>query len=104
MGSRLCVAVAVDDVCCVVRQSDAVVFAYDAVEPLHLMSYLVVYGKQCGRALGRHGRGDEYAAVWLIPFFSKDLASGVDGLHSVLVSNLEIQCTFAAALGRHPEC
>ena len=104
VDSRLCVAIAVDDVCCAVRQSDTVVFTYDAVEPLHLMSYLVVYGKQRGSASGRHGRRDEYAAVKLVPFVGKDAAVGAYGLHRVMVNNLEIQCAFAVSVCRHPEC
>ena len=54
VDSRLRVAVAMDDVGSVVRQSAAVVFADYAVEPLHLVSDPVAYAEQRGSAPGRH--------------------------------------------------
>ena len=54
VDSRLRVAVTMDDVGSVVRQSAAVVFADYAVEPLHLVSDSVAYVEQRGSAPGRH--------------------------------------------------
>ena len=104
VDSRLRVAVAMDDVGSVVRQSAAVVFADYAIEPLHLVSDSVAYAEQRGCAPGRHRRHDEYAAVGLVPFVGKDAASGAERLNRITVYNLKIQCAFAAAVSRHPEC
>ena len=104
VDSRLRVAVAMDDVGSVVRQSAAVVFADYAVEPLHLVSDSVAYAEQRGGAPGRHRRHDEYAAVGFVPFVGKDAASGAERLNHITVYNLKIQCAFAAAVSRHPEC
>ena len=104
VDSLLRVAVAMDDVGSVVRQSAAVVFADYAVEPLHLVSDPVAYAEQRGSAPGRHRRHDEYATVGLVPFVGKDAASGAECLNRITVYNLKIQCAFAAAVSRHPEC
>ena len=104
VDSRLRVAVAMDDVGSVVRQSAAVVFVDYAIEPLHLVSDSVAYAEQRGGAPGRHRRHDEYAAVGLVPFVGKDAASGAERLNRITVYNLKIQCAFAAAVSRHPEC
>ena len=104
VDSRLRVAVAMDDVGSVVRQSAAVVFADYAIEPLHLVSDSVAYAEQRGGAPGRHRRHDEYAAVGLVPFVGKDVASGAERLNRITVYNLKIQCAFAAAVSCHPEC
>ena len=104
VDSRLRVAVAMDDVGSVVRQSAAVIFSDYTVEPLHLVSDSVAYAEQRGGASGRHRRHDEYAAVWLVPFVGKDAASGAECLNRITVYNLKIQCAFAAAVSRHPEC
>lgn len=104
VDSRLRVAVAMDDVGSVVRQSAAVVFADYAIEPLHLVSDPVAYAEQRGSAPGRHRRHDEYAAVGFVPFVGKDAASGAERLNRITVYNLKIQCAFAAAVSRHPEC
>ena len=104
VDSRLRVAVAMDDVGSVVRQSAAVVFADYAIKPLHLVSDSVAYAEQRGGAPGRHRRHDEYAAVGFVPFVGKDAASGTERLNRITVYNLKIQCAFAAAVSRHPEC
>lgn len=104
VDSRLRVAVAMDDVGSVVRQSAAVVFADYAIESLHLVSDSVAYAEQRGGAPGRHRRHDEYATVGLVPFVGKDAASGAERLNRITVYNLKIQCAFAAAVSRHPEC
>lgn len=42
MADGVGMAETVDDVCCVVRQSGVVVFAYYAVKPLHVGAYFVL--------------------------------------------------------------